>query len=400
MFSFFSLGEIYDFNAWWKTHSKDKKKKDRYKPSITILIAAFNEDQTIKRCLDSIAATTYSNYSVIVVNDGSSDATQKVVSQWKKKHPNITLRLLYQKNKGKAHALNNALSKVTSKLVMTLDADSDLDKNALTNAVTYFKDRQVVALAANIRIFSTKTLLGLIQVIEYLLGHRLKKAYTVLNNEYIIGGIGAVYRTSIIKKINAYDTDTMTEDIDLSMKILQKGNRKNKLIFAENVICSTEPVPNIRDFFRQRLRWKYGRMQTLVKNKDLFFKKNTKFNKRLTWLQLPYVIFSELSFLIDPLLIIFVISISIIYKDFSSFQGMLFFLGFYTAMTIINDKYLSNIEKIELVIISPLAYFFFFIVSVVEYIALLRCIVSLPKILAQKDADCRWQHVERIGITS
>jgi hypothetical protein len=69
-------------------------------------------------------------------------------------------------------------------------------------------------------------------------------------------------------------------------------------------------------------------------------------------------------------------------------------------MTIINDKYLSNIEKIELVIISPLAYFFFFIVSVVEYIALLRCIVSLPKILAQKDADCRWQHVERIGITS
>lgn len=395
MAGYFILGDIYDAVHQYKmskiTHSKE--------PLLSVLIAAHNEELVIGRCLDSILKNHYPHVQIIVIDDGSTDRTSKVVREYKRRYHLKNLTLVIQKNQGKAAALNNALRNTAKgSLVMSLDADSVLAPDAFANAVKYFEDPAVIASAGNVRIFWSPTLLGLIQVIEYLLGYRLKKAFSILNNEYIIGGIGAVFRRSAIESVGFYDTDTLTEDIDLTMKLAIKGNRNQKIIYAPDVLCWTESVMSLEGLFRQRFRWKFGRFQTLVKHRSMFFNSDKIYTKRLTWLQLPFVLFSELTFLFDPIFICYLLYLSYHYQETSSIQGVFFFLAFYTIATIISDQYLTSIQKASLILVAPLAYIFFFVVSIVEYVGLIKCLIKSDEILhPSKQKVFKWEHVARAG---
>ena len=102
-------------------------------------------------------------------------------------------------------------------------------------------------------------MLGFIQRFEYLVSHHMKKAHTAFNVEYIIGGIGSMFRRSMLDEVGLYDTNTMTEDIDLTMKIIAQratepagGVRRRRPVY-------TEAVPSFGRCVRQRYRWKYGR---------------------------------------------------------------------------------------------------------------------------------------------
>lgn len=279
---------------------------------------------------------------------------------------------------------------------MVLDADSRLDQNALQRSLVYFRDRKVAALAANVRIIKQKNLLGIIQYIEYLMGYRLKKAFTVLNNEYIIGGIGSMFRRGILKTVNYYSTDNMTEDIDLTMKIAARGNKSRKLIYASDVLCFTQAVQSINDLFRQRFRWKYGRFQTLWKHKKMFFNTNSNYTKLLTFLQLPFVLYSEFTFLLDPLFMLYLVYIEVHYHDLTTFLTMLLFLASYSFITILADEYLLLKEKLPYLLMAPFAYFFFLIISCVEYVTLIKCIRKSGEVLsAEQNATCQWVHVAR-----
>ena len=87
---------------------------------------------------------------------------------------------------------------------------------------------RVVATASNVNIMPNGTLLGLVQRYEYLISYHMKKAHNIFNVEYIIGGIGSMFRRDVLDEVGMYDTNTMTEDIDLTMKIIAKnGNRRS-----------------------------------------------------------------------------------------------------------------------------------------------------------------------------
>ena len=115
-------------------------------------------------------------------------------------------------------------------------------------------------------------MLGWVQRLEYAVVHRLKQGYTVFNCEYVIGGVGSMFRTSVVRACGYFDTDTMTEDIDFSMKILSvHGNFDWRIIFAADAIAYTQAVPSLRGLLRQRFRWKFGRLQAFYKHRSLFF---------------------------------------------------------------------------------------------------------------------------------
>jgi biofilm PGA synthesis N-glycosyltransferase PgaC len=392
----FILGDIYD-------HTMARSKSNRrYMPLVSIVVAAYNEEKVILRTLMSLSQIIYKRYEIIVIDDGSKDKTSEIVKSYinESKLENITL--VRQANGGKAVALNNGIKNFAKgSLIMTLDADSIIANDAVQNAVNYFKDDKVAAVASNVRIIKSNTFLGIIQYIEYLMAHRLKKAFTVLNNEYIAGGIGSTFRKSIMKKVGYYDTDTITEDIDLTMKILRNGNKENKVIFGSDVICLTESVLSLKDLYKQRFRWKYGRFQTMFKNKSMFLNRSAIYTKRLTFLQLPFVIYSELAFLMDLFLITFVIYISFKYHETSSLLGIFAFLAFYSFIAIISDEYLTIKEKINSIFYIPFAYLFFFVISIVEYIALLKSIRDYKGIVYAKEINkCGWEHVERAELTT
>src|SRR5206468_1640829 len=140
-------------------------------------------------------------------------------------------------------------------LTMTLDADSALDKYAIANAVEYFRDKRVVGVAANVKIMQQHSVLGMLQKFEHMIGYRSKKFYTLTNSEFILGGVASTYRYETLKRVGFYDTDTATEDIGLSLKIVSEGNKKQRIVYAANVVASTEGVQSYKALFRQRYRW-------------------------------------------------------------------------------------------------------------------------------------------------
>lgn len=380
--------------------SKENKiLESHFYPKISVVIAAYNEEKVIERTLGYLFQSTYKNFEVIVVNDGSKDKTEECVKRFIATHFEKPITYVYQTNKGKAHALNNAINNyITGELMMCLDADSILTSDALEKCVKYFRNTKVKALATNVKILNELSVLGLVQKLEYLMGYHLKKALTVGNIEYIIGGVGSVFRSSVVKELGGYDTDTVTEDIDLTMKVVRLGNKENLLVYAEDVVVFTEGTLSLKALFKQRFRWKFGRFQTFWKNRDLFFNKDKKYSRYLTIIYLPFQLFSEAVFLFDPVFIFYILYLSIRMGNFASYYGMFIFMMFYVAIAVATDYMSSAKERVILLLLSPFSYPIFFIVSIVEYAGLLKCIVKWKEIIYAKEFNrCGWTPVERLG---
>ncbi len=380
-------------------HIKKRGKKVLNFPTISIVIPAFNEEKTIIQCVSSILSSNYpkEKTEIIVVDDGSSDKTALKVEKFKNLHNIKNLIVITQNNLGKAHALNNGMMNFASgELVMCLDADSKLSKDALSKASVYFQDEKVVALATNVKIDKNKGLLNLLQMYEYIVCYQTKRAQTIFNIEYIIGGIGSMFRKSFIEQIGYYDANTVTEDIDITMKILQNGNRKVKVMYAADVITYTQGALTVSDLIKQRTRWKWGRYQTFLKNKSMFFTNDKKFTKGLTWLYLPFALWNDFAFIFEPIIITYIVLISIIFRDPFTILSAFTVLTFYLSMNILAENTIPLKLRLKLLLLTPFMYVLFYVLSYVEYVALIK---SLGNIHALKNSlttqNNTWHPIKR-----
>ena len=370
-------------------------------PTFTVVIPAHNEGISILHSVKSVVNANYpkNKLQLIVVDDGSSDDTYAIVDRYRAENK-INLWLIHQENAGKAHALNNGLRNyAVGELVMCLDADSTIAPEALRKAAWHFRDSRVVALSSNVKIRPTGTLFNLIQIFEYIVCYQMKRASSLFNIEYIIGGIGSTFRHSTLKKVGYYDTDTITEDIDLTMKLLQLGNKEHRVIYGADVITYTESVLDMSGLIRQRFRWKYGRAQTFVKNASLFFSKSNRQNKGLTWFYLPYALFSDLAFFFEPFMVSYIGYIIFRYGDWVTFLSAFAVIGTYISMNVLAEDTLPLKQKLKLVAIAPSMYFFFYALTFVEYMALIKTYVKFQEIPKSIDQEkCSWEHVARAEV--
>ncbi len=391
--------DIYSLKA---RRVEKKKAKERFFPFVSIIIPAHNEEKTILRAVRSLITNKYPSHKreVIVVDDGSTDKTAGVIQSYKDSYKVKNLTTVRQKQKGKAHALNNALKNyVRGEIVMCLDSDSYLASDGLRKVVTYFRDDKVAAVSANIKIIPSGSFLNLIQQFEYIICYQMKRAQTVFNTEYIIGGIGSTFRKSTLEKVNYYDGDTVTEDIDLTLKILQLGNKRVRVMYAADVVSYTESVLNISGLIRQRFRWKWGRCQTFLKNANMFFNRDKRFTKGLTFFYLPFAIFTDISFFLEPILVLYIFYVIFRFSDIITLLSALFIMSSYIILNILMENTIKGKEKIKYVMLAPFMYLFFYILSFVEYIALIKSLAHLPTLRKSISQNkCDWDHVDRLGI--
>lgn len=380
-----------------------RKRRDvtSFLPTVSIILPAFNEGRNIAACVASVLRSDYprEKLEVIIVNDGSTDNTEEIVQEYLSVTDGATVKLISQRNAGKAHALNNGMKNhATGEFIMCLDADSYIAEDAIRNAVRYFEDEKVMALAANVRITRKGGLLNLVQVFEYLISYQMKKALTVLNIEYIIGGIGSMFRKAHLERVGFYDTNTVTEDIDLSMKILRDGNNVVRVIYGSDVVAYTESVLSLSDLIKQRYRWKWGRCQTFLKNRAMFFSKEKKYTKGLVWVYLPLALFYEITFLLEPVILSFILYIVVEYRDYVTLASAIAIISFYVSMNIIADNAIPRREKLQLIALAPVMYLFFYVISFVEYAALLKSLANLRNLgVSITKHTHTWTPVERLG---
>jgi len=417
-------GNIYDIKAIKRKKTLESN-QDKKQPTVTVLIPAHNEAKAIIRCIDSVSKSTYKHIRIVVIDDASTDTTSQIVENYIHNHSRRAVSSLiesgalikrrYYKNStspivcllhlpangGKAEVLNYGLKyAVHDGLVMTLDADSILDKNAIKNAVAYFYDSKVVGLAANVKIIDQFSVLGLLQKFEHMIGYRSKKFYSLASAEFIIGGVASTYRYDVLEKVGYYDTDTTTEDIGLSMKIVAQGNIDQRIIYAADVIAKTEGVCTFSALLKQRYRWKMGSLQNLFKYRDLFVNRDKAYSKMLTYYRMPMSLLSELILILEPIALSYIIYVSIVYLNVSILVGGYLTIFLYILWTVWPDEHHTIRQKIILSCFAPGMYFCFFIMDIVQIIAIFRCLVHYTQITKRNLKHITWTSPERLGGTA
>lgn len=391
---------LYDIAQAKKLKARRNRRITKQKqPLLSVIIPAYNEEKVIKRCIDSILRSEYPNFEVIVSDDGSKDTTVRIVKTWIKAHSKgdkITI-VCDGINRGRGGAINQALKKAKGELIMAIDADCTIEKDTIRNAVEHFNDKHVMALAANVKIMPHLSILGLLQQFEWVTSFRSKKFNSLVNAEYIVGGAGATYRRSVLKALGGFDESKLTEDIDLSLRIAAKGNRRYLLKYASDVVVMTEHVPSYIGLFRQRFRWKLGSLQALFASKHLFFSRNDKYTKTLTWYRLPLVIWSELMLLLEPLVLGYFVYIAIV------LQTPIMFIISWVALTtmlffaIWGDDQLTTQQKARFSMFMPIMYLLYYILSVIQILAMLKAVLSHRIVRGKKTIRGSWISPERVA---
>lgn len=300
-------------------------------PPISVLIPAFNEETTIAATVHSILQLTYSEFEVIVINDGSKDGTlqalkdefallpvpeayriqiptQEILGVYRSiRHPQ--LRVIDKCNGGKADSLNAGINISRYPLFCGVDADSILDRNSLQLVVQPFlRSPHMVATGGTIRAANGCDVRGgypqhvdlprnpwaLLQVVEYLRAFLFGRlGWSSVNAMLIISGAFGLFKKATVIEVGGYRTNTIGEDMELVVRIHHQMREKQKpyrIEFVPDPVCWTE-VPEDRLTLRnQRIRWQRGLSESLSLHWGLMFSRHGGWPG---WVAFPYMVFFE-----------------------------------------------------------------------------------------------------------
>lgn len=245
-----------------------RRRIDAY-PGVSILIAAYNEQDSIVSTVESIARQGYpGELEVFVVDDGSTDHTLRELSRLS--YP--WLRVIdMKKNGGKSRALNAALALVRHELTVTLDADSLLHRGALANLIgRYLSDpAQTAAVAGAVLTRNSRVnLVTRVQEWDYFHGiAAIKRLQSLYHGTLVAQGAFSVYRTAVLREVGGWP-DCVGEDIVLTWSILRRGHRVG---FAEDAVAFTNVPTTLKQLVRQRQRWSRGLIEAFRYHWPLLF---------------------------------------------------------------------------------------------------------------------------------
>ncbi len=381
----FFLAPIYSL-----TNRREAKRATEYNPSVSVLIPAWNEEVGIVDTIKSVATSRYNDFEIIVINDGSTDATDKVVNEYLQNREEQLPVIKYERisNGGKAKALNHGLTLAQGEIIVTIDADCVVDNMAIANLVKKFINKKVASVAGNVIIGNRSHSLGLLQQLEYVYGFYFKRADSLLGAVYIVGGAAASYRAEVIRNLGGFDEKIITEDIELSTRIQDHGYQVK---YAADAIIYTEGPSDFSGLCRQRLRWKYGRLLTFYKYRYLFFSRKKGHNKYLTFLILPIALFAEILLFFEWLLLGVFFTYTFVTSDYIPLVFLIAFLFLVISLQVLLDPRARY--HLNLIWLAPVAWIMFYIMDVIEYQALIR---SFHRLVSRKELV--WQKWKRVGV--
>lgn len=234
-----------------------------FTPPVTIVIPAYDEDDVIVACIRSVMASDYPDWRLIIVDDGSHDHTYKRAAEICRTDRRLTL--LHEENQGKWMALDLAIPLIDTEIMVALDADTLLQRDAIRKLVQPFHDGRVGAVAGRVQVGNPPNLLTRLQALEYAVTQNIdRRAAEVFNGIMVVPGAIGAWRTAAVRKAGLYSGETLAEDADLTVSILRAGYR---VVYEPDAISITEAPDTLRGFMKQRLRWTFGMMQTAWKHR-------------------------------------------------------------------------------------------------------------------------------------
>jgi cellulose synthase/poly-beta-1,6-N-acetylglucosamine synthase-like glycosyltransferase/spore germination protein YaaH/peptidoglycan/xylan/chitin deacetylase (PgdA/CDA1 family) len=281
----------------YRSRSFDNAFGGAFMPKVAVLIPAYNEEKVIERTIAAALNSDYRNLRVIVIDDGSSDNTLQVARDaFSAEESSGRVLILSKPNAGKAEALNFGLQHIAEdeEIFIGIDADTVIAHDAVGLLVRNFSNPAVGAVAGNAKVGNRVNLWTRWQALEYITSQNFeRRALNVLGAVSVVPGALGAWRASAVRECGGYHTDTVAEDADLTMALLQRGYRVE---YEDLALAYTEAPVNANGLMRQRFRWSFGILQSVWKHRSAFTRKGV-----LGWVALPnIIIFQILLPLVSP----------------------------------------------------------------------------------------------------
>jgi cellulose synthase/poly-beta-1,6-N-acetylglucosamine synthase-like glycosyltransferase len=342
-----------------------------FEPPVSLLVPAYNEEATIASSVRSLLQLDYPEFEIVVVNDGSTDATLAALQEafdlepfpeamWRRLRTqeaktvyqsriHANLRVVDKYNGGKADALNVGINASRYPLFCAMDADSILQRDSLRRVVEPFlDDPRTIATGGTVRIANGCTvsgghlqsvalpgnLLALLQIVEYLRAFLFgRMGWATINAVLIISGAFGVFRKDQVVEVGGYRADTIGEDMELVVRlhrVLRSRATPYSIHFVPDPICWTEAPESLAVLKGQRIRWQRGLAESLHKNSDLMTMAG---GGAARWLAVPFfLVFECYGPLIEVAGYVFMAAVWVLGiisgKAFLAFLALAFSLGF------------------------------------------------------------------------
>ncbi|MCL2445887.1 MAG: glycosyltransferase [Oscillospiraceae bacterium] len=387
---------------------------------VSILVPAHNEAVTIVDSVNSLLAVDYRNYEIVVIDDGSQDDTaQKLIDAFKLKSMHryvervltcqpeqaiyknvvqgVAITLVCKENGGKGDALNMGINVCKHPYFISVDADSKLHKDALTEIVRpVLEDDTVVAVGGMVLIsqclhmqndeqvnyrFPSNLLVGL-QALEYNRSFLASRIFLdTFNGNLIISGAFGLFKKTTVMNAGGYNTKTLGEDMDLVLRLhgyCRNNNIKYRMRYQSSAVCLTQAPTTMRDLSGQRRRWHLGLLQSMFSHRRMLM--NKKFGL-VSFLSYMYYLAYEL---MAPFFELF----GVVTMVLAYFAGMLNF-GYMIAFLVLYALYGSIISLtafsqhiyVQKIHMLPWQMFKAMLLSVMEF-GFFRYVLVLVRIMA------------------
>ncbi len=262
--SIFTMFWILVYLIYYK-EEKDKNKIAKGSPSVTIAIPCYNEEKNIEKTLNSLKKMNYpkDKLQIIIIDDGSEDNTYNKIKDYIGKNKELKITVIRnKKNLGKGKSLNKALKKAKGEYFIVLDADTEINKNALKSMISKIDNKKTGAVISHIKVKKSKNMIEKFQRFEYIYTQFMRNLMSRIDVLYITPGAFSIYKTDILKRIGGFDENTLTEDFEIALRIKYNDYI---VVFDRNAITYTSIPQNIKSYIKQRLRWNIGFIENTKK---------------------------------------------------------------------------------------------------------------------------------------
>ena len=304
-----------------------------YKPLVSIIVPAKNEETVISRTIESILNQSYTNFELFVVVDNSSDNTYKIAREFEHKDSRVKV-FNRPDGKSKASALNFCFEKSRGEIIATYDADTMLLRNTLENAVYGMNYFNVDVLQGyNSYINREENIFTRLAVIDEILVKATLIGRTHLNLFVPVAGSNQYFKRHVIKNIGGWDDKFLTEDLESSLRI---SNSRYRSAYLSSAKVLQETPASYSEYFKQRTRWLRGYHQVFIHSK-----------KKLS----RFADFDALMILLAP-----------------TFSGILFFGWMYISLLNFYNPFVHSMRTyfLSLIVISLIIYAAAFILVLIK----------------------------------
>lgn len=240
-------------------------------PLVSVLVPAYNESDNLVEVIRRLNETSYPNYEILIINDGSRDDTAAYGEALAKKYEQVRFIDL-QENNGKANALYLGFMASKGEFLICVDGDSYLDKDCIRYMMAHFLNanngERVGAVTGNPRVRNRSSLIAKIQVCEYAsIISLIKRTQRIWGKVMTVSGVVVAFRKQALLDCGLWDRDMITEDIAVTWKL-----EKNfwDIRYEPNALCWMLVPETLKGLVKQRKRWAQGGQEVMFRHANIF----------------------------------------------------------------------------------------------------------------------------------